>query len=283
MSNPDDLEDGLLYDYQSDTEPNHIEDESSEETDKADKTDKANEVASDGKRRLEDDGNEKKVLSKRQKKLANSSLRDKKKELFEYEIERRKSLARSSPEVIVDYFAALIREKNPNLSALELDDLYFKKSDFISTEKFEKDRTLTNFPDFVSQFTKAPRALILSMSNMRVADLFRSLNGSKNCVKLFSKNKLKDDLATVERVFVKDAKEKTQSIKYFISTPTRISKIFESSDLFFQGKDKLDVILDASYLDPKKNTLLSSENTMILSQALKLLLEKKSSVKILLY
>ncbi|QLQ81059.1 hypothetical protein HG537_0E04140 [Torulaspora globosa] len=281
MSNPDDLEDGLLYDYQSDTEPNHIEEDSlSEETDKIDKAD---EVTIDRKRVVEDNGDEKKVLSKRQKKLLNSSLRDKKKELFEYEIERRKSLARSSPEVIVDYFAASIREKNPNLSALELDDLYFKKMDFISTEKFEKDRSLTNFPEFVSQFTKAPRALILSMSNMRVADIFRSLNGSKNCVKLFSKNKLKDDLATVERIFVKNANEKTQSTKYFSSTPTRMSKIFESSDLFFQGKEKLDVILDASYLDPKKNTLLSSENTMILCQVLKLLLEKKSSVKILLY
>ncbi|QLL33501.1 hypothetical protein HG536_0E04120 [Torulaspora globosa] len=277
MSNPDDLEDGLLYDYQSDTESNHIKEVSPETADKAD------EVLSDRKRAPEDNASEKKLLSKRQKKLGNSSLRDKKKELFEYEIERRKALAKSSPEVIVDYFAALVREKNPNLSALELDDLYFKKSDFISTEKFEKDRSLTNFPDFVSQFTKAPRALILSMSNMRVADIFRSLNGSKNCVKLFSKNKLKDDLAIVERVFEKKTNEKTQNIKYFISTPTRINKIFESSELFFQGKDKLDVILDASYLDPKKNTLLSSDNTMILCQVLKLVLERKSSVKILLY
>lgn len=276
MSNPDDLDDGLVYDYQSDAEHEVVEEPS------IDDTDKVEESTSKTKREPEDDDGEEKVLSKRQKKLRKSN-HDKKKELFEYEIERRKNLAKSSPETIVDYFAALIREKNPDLSALELDGLYFKKSDFISTEKFDKDRSLTSFPDFTAQFTKAPRALVLSMSNMRVADVFRSLQGSKNCVKLFSKNKLNDDLATVERAFEKDTKKKTQNIKYFVSTPTRIGKIFESNELFFQGKDKLDVILDASYLDPKKNTLLSSDNTMILCQVLKLLLEKKSSVKILLY
>lgn len=283
MSNPDDLDDGLVYNYESDADHEIVGEISSDKAEKADQLDEASKIENDNKRELESDDPDKSTLSKRQKKLKKSNLSGKKREMFEYEIERRTKLPQSSQEVIVEYLAALIREKNPDLSALELEDLYFKKTDFISTEKFQEDRSLTNFPDFVTQFNKAPRALVLSMSNMRVADVFRSLAGSKNSVKLFSKNKLKDDLVTVERAFEKDTKNKSRGIRYFISTPTRISKIFESSDLFFEGKDKLDVILDASYLDPKKNTLLSSDNTLILCQALKLLLQKKSSVKILLY
>ena len=284
MSNPDDLDDGLLYDYESDhgehqgpTEGSDLEEEFSAETKK-----RAIEDESDKERPLEDEGDNK-GLSKRQKKLKSSKFHEKKKEQLEYEVGRRKNLPKSSPETIAEYLATLIREKNPDLSALELDELYLKKSDFLSTEKLDKDRCLANFSDFVNEFSRAPRALVLSMSNIRVADVFRSLNGSKSCLKLFSKNKLKDDIASLEQALDKTSNKKFKDIKYLISTPTRMSKILENTDVLFQGKEKLDIILDASYLDPKKDTLLSSENTIILCKVLKAILEKKSSVKILLY
>lgn len=272
MSNPDDLDDGLLLDYDSESQ-NHSPTEYFDlETDKS----------SDAKRPAEDeDTNEN--LSKRQKKLKSSKFHQRKKEQLEYDIEKKKNLPKSSPEAIADYLASLIREKNPKLSALELDELYLKKSDFISTEKLDKDRNLTNLPEFVGEFSRAPRALVFSMSNIRVADVFRSLNGSKNCLKLFSKNKLKDDVSSLEHTLGKDASKKGKAIKYFISTPTRMNKIIEETDVLFQGKEKLDIILDASYLDPKKDSLLASENTILLCQVLKAILEKKSSVKILLY
>lgn len=281
MSHGDDLEDDFLLDEQSDggaAEEFEIEESSNK---------RALEASDDeGEEKVEDKtaDDEERPLSKRQKKLQKrGKLSQKKKELVEYEITKKKSIPRSTPEEIADYFASLIREKNPDLSAIELQDMYLKKTDFLSTERFSADlRNLTCFPDFMIQYSRAPRAVIFAMSNIRVADVFRSLDGSKQCVKLFAKNKLKDDVKTVEEV-LSGSNKKLSKIKYLVSTPTRMEKILESTEALFQGKDKLDIILDASYLDPKKNSLISFENTLVLCKVLKTILEKKSSVKILLY
>lgn len=312
----DDLDDGLDYAVEEDhvvleeaedggavveSVDNHV---GSEETDK--------------KRHLEEDkkndDGEGKTLSKRQKKLAKSSLHQKKLERMEYERSQKKNLPKSSVDQIVEYLATLIREKNPDLSALELDELYFKKQDFLSTERYEKERSLSNFQDFINTFSKAPRAIILSLSNLRVADVYRSVNGHQNAVKLFSKNKFKDDLTRVEDLLgssSKDAKGnnnnnnknnsnnkknnkkgkgaaaadkgKPQDIKYFISTPTRLLKLIENTELFFQGKEKLDIFIDASYLDPKNNTIFTADDFAVLCKVLKEFRKKKSSVKILLF
>lgn len=283
MSNPDDLEGNLAYDSESEVEipaePQYENDVLGEE-----------EFANDGKlqnqqkRPLEDDG---KTLSKRQKKLMTSKFHERKREQIGHDIDQKKSLPKSSTDIIAEYFAKLICEDNPDLSALELNDLYLKKSEFISTEKFDEDRDLANFPNFMTKFSKAPRCIIFSMSNMRVADVFRTLNGSKSCLKLFAKNKLKDDLASVEQSLKISSKSKpnnkVQQIRYFVATPTRMKKILDSTDVFFEGKDKLDIILDASYLDQKNNTLLRCENSKELYKVLRTILDKKSSVKILLY
>lgn len=275
MSNPDELDDGLLYDYSSANE-SPVEDVQSDTEVPQETTDKKRSIEEENK---VDDSH----LSKRQKKLAKrSKFHDKKKEQVQYEISKRKNLPKSTPEEISEYFTTLIREKNPDLSALELEEMYLKKSDFLSTIRYENDRTLENFPDFVKQFSKAPKTIIFSLTNLRVADIFRTLNSDKTCVKLFAKNKLKDDLTTVSTIF--DTKNKRLSnIRCFVCTANRLSKILESTDAFFEGKDKLDIILDASFLDPKDNTLLTADDAIILAKTLRTLLDKKSSVKILLY
>ncbi|CCC66702.1 hypothetical protein NCAS_0A01440 [Naumovozyma castellii] len=299
MSNPDDLDDGLLYEYDDAVDAEPIEETEEDQLNDRKRPLENEGVATQENTSIEergDDNVDESHLSKRQKKLKNSKLHQKKKEQVEYQINQRKSIPKASSEAIVEYLATLIREKNPDLSALELNELYFKKTDFISTEKFNVDRNLVNFPQFLLQFSKAPKSVILSMSNIRVADVYRSVEGNNNAIKLFAKNKLKDDLQSVEDILGdkkskgegKDKKKKKGSmrynnLKYFISTPTRMKSLLESTDAFFQGKDKLDIILDASYLDPKNNSLLSSDNTIVLCEILKLILEKKSSVKILLY
>ncbi|CAI4047216.1 hypothetical protein SUVZ_12G0590 [Saccharomyces uvarum] len=282
MSNPDDLDDGLAYDFDSEQEVG-IE---------------ANGNNGLQKRPIQDDHEDEKEvkvtseseserpMSKRQKKLQKKSkFIEKKKEESQYIVSQRKSIPTSSPEKIIEYLTALIREKNPDLSALELEELYFKKKDFLSTEKFDIERKLTDFSAFMQKFSVAPKKIVFSMSNIRVADVYRSLNGGKNCVKLFSKSKLKDDITTVERLLGDSSKKSKNSNGsfYFIATPTRMQKIIEETELLFQGKEKLDIILDASYLDPKDNTILSFENAVVLCQVLKTFLNKKSSVKILLY
>ena len=312
----DDLDDGLDYAVEED----HVVLEEAEDGDVVESDDNHHleNEETDKKRPLEedkkDDDDEGKTLSKRQKKLAKSSLHQKKLERMEYERSQKKNLPKSSVDQIVEYLATLIREKNPDLSALELDELYFKKQDFLSTERYEKERSLSNFQDFINTFSKAPRAIILSLSNLRVADVYRSVNGHQNAVKLFSKNKFKDDLTRVEDLLgssSKDAKGnnnnnknnnnnnkknnkkgkgaaaadkgKSQDIKYFISTPTRLLKLIENTELFFQGKEKLDIFIDASYLDPKNNTIFTADDFAVLCKVLKEFRKKKSSVKILLF
>ncbi|SCU82694.1 LAME_0C02454g1_1 [Lachancea meyersii CBS 8951] len=283
----DDLDDGLDYEVQVSDSENAVEFENELETESQKRSRTNSDVGETGSDRPQ---------SKRQKKLAKSKLHQKKVEKVEHEKEQKKQLPKSSPERIVEYFATLVRERNPNLSALELEEQYFKKTDFISTERYEKDRELDNFQDFVNSFSKSPRAVVLSASNIRVADVFRSLGGSQNAVKLFSKTKLKDDVARVDLLLkgssgeettsnkkAKKDKKKQSSIKYFVSTPARMSKILESTDVLFEGKEKLDIFLDASYLDPKTNTLFTSEDCTALFKVLRDFLQNKSSVKILLF
>lgn len=278
MSNPDELDDGLLYEYESDTPAaDNLDADENEVQETETETD-------NNKRVLEEEDSKTENLSKRQKKLKNSKLHERRKEQAQYQEEHKKKIPKSSADQIADYFTTLIREKNPDLSALELEELYLKKSDFISTEKFDeaKERNLINFQEFMTQFSRSPKAIVFSMSNIRVADLSRSLGGNKTAVKLFAKNKLQEDLDTIREVLGGQNK-RLKGIKYFIATPTRMEKLLEVTDLFFEGKDKLDIILDASYFDPKKNSLIASENTVLLCKVLKIILKKKSSVKVLLY
>lgn len=312
MSYADDLEDGLEYEVDEMTSiDNGISVEDDEHGDTV--TSKRPLESEDEEENLQEVGvdveSEEKPLSKRQKKLAKSKLHLKKMERMEYESAQKKNLSKSNTETIVDYLATLIRDKNPDLSALELDELYFKKQDFLSTERFDKERNLDNFQEFVNTFSKSPRAIIISLSNIRVADVYRSVSGSKSAVKLFSKNKLKDDIARVEMTLgtgpasAKDDSSKkkddskkrnknkqkgnngssSEPVRYFISTPGRLSKIIEGTDLLFKGKEKLDIILDTTYLDPKKNSIFTSDDGMVLCKVLKQFLKNKSSVKILLY
>lgn len=301
MSNGDDLDDGLIYEVDTDFNSALVQSPQEQEQEQEQGQQAPGQETLAGKRQLEENTesdqkstNDSKPLSKRQKKLASSKLHQKKLEKMEYEKQQKKNVPTMSSESIAEYLATFIRERNPDLSALELDELYFKKSDFISTERYEKERNLDNFQDFINTFSKSPRALVFSVSNIRVADAFRSLGGSKQAVKLFSKNKLKEDLERVNMLLgeiekeakgAKNKKNKKQqkAIKYFVATPARMSKIIESTDLFFQGKDKLDIFLDASYLDPKTNSVLTSEDGMVLCKVLKEFLKKKSSVKILLF
>ena len=281
MSNPDDLDDGLLYDYSSEHE--QVEEQSAEVEQDDSTQEPLIEDNNEKKRTVFDDKNEERPMSKRQKKLSKrSKLIEKKKELHQYEKNKKMTLPKSTPEEISSYFSTLIREKNPDLSAIELEEKYLKKTDFLSTAKYTQERTLENFPDFIKQFSKAPKTIIFSLTNLRVADVFRTLNKDRTCVKLFAKNKLKDDLKMVDMVF--DTKNKKFSnIRYFVCTATRLSKIIETNEAFFQGKDKLDIILDASFLDPKENTLLTADDAITLATTLRTLLDKKSSVKVLLY
>ncbi|KAL6949797.1 hypothetical protein ACO0QE_000459 [Hanseniaspora vineae] len=282
--NADDLDDGLDYDFNSGIV-------SADEGETIASSDNEN----TNKRRLsQDDGAINKKtnsvesanqapLSKRQKKLQNSKFHLKKKEKMEFEKSQRLALSTLSGEEIAENLNKMIGLWYPDLSPLELEELYFKKTEFIPTTSYMEPRTVENFQDFVTKFTKAPKAVVFCSTNVRVAEVFKNLGGSTQSLKLFNKNKLKDDLAKLEELSQGKKKPHHNDIKYFISTPNRIDKIIQESAFFFQGKEKLDIIIDSSYLDAKTNTIFTSLDGKVLCSVLKKIIKEKSSVKILLY
>ncbi|SSD58623.1 related to Protein CMS1 [Saccharomycodes ludwigii] len=308
----DDLNDGLEYDFDGD-----IVSEQDEQTATASHLDnkRPNEGSDD------EDEEEKSQLSKRKKKKQSSKLHEKKLEKLKFDINQRRSLFNKTPQEIVDYLATLIRGKNPNLSAIELDELYFKKSDFlnISWDKQADNielHDLTLLPDFVVQYLKAPKVIVFALSNVRVADIYRTLNNPNKfggkAIKLFSKNKLKQDLDMLTKIssglnnttidsakknnttnkknnnklLQKNKEQKNiigNNIRFLIATPNRMQKIIENTNCLFEGKDKLDILIDSSYLDSKTNSIFTSDDGMVLCKVLKEFLNKKSSVRIVLF
>lgn len=85
------------------------------------------------------------------KRKTSLKLQEKKKLKMAMDMDHKKNLSReSAPEAIADYINDAIRKRNPDLSALELAELYFKKTDFRSTADFADARTLANLAQFVS-------------------------------------------------------------------------------------------------------------------------------------
>ncbi|OEJ80877.1 Protein CMS1 [Hanseniaspora osmophila] len=282
--NADDLDDGLDYDFNSGV----VSADEGETIALSDNENSYKRKLSHGddepnKKTISEDSANQAPLSKRQKKLQNSKFHNKKKEKMEFEKSQRLALSTLSGEDIAENLNKMIGLWYPDLSPLELEELYFKKTEFIPTTSYTEPRTAENFQDFVTKFTKAPKAIVFCSTNIRVADVFRNLGGSKQCLKLFSKNKLKEDLERLEELSQEKKKPHHNEIKYFISTPNRMEKIVKESPVFFQGKDKLDIIIDSSYLDPKTDTIFTSLDGKVLCSVLKKIIKEKSSVKILLY
>ena len=55
-----------------------------------------------------------------------------------------------NPEIIAEFINNKIRRKNPNLSALELTELYFNKSEIRSTSDFKDTRNLDNLSKYIN-------------------------------------------------------------------------------------------------------------------------------------
>lgn len=266
----DDLDDGLVYDVDlvSDLEGETIADDEvpAIETESKDET---------------------KNTKKRKK---NSSLQEKKKMKMEIDMKKKKELSlEDSTEVIADYLNNKIRKSYPDLSALELTEKYFNKSEIRSTSDFTDERTLDNLSKFiVDKFknmlpTKKQLAkqkggkteedkkfiAIVSMSALRACDTHRAtkeLGGSS--IKLINKNKIDADLKIVG----------TTHSRIFCCTPNRLIKILENEDLKLTKEQLKIIIVDNSYLDTKQQNIWDIENS---AQLLKEL--AKSGSKLYLY
>lgn len=279
----DDLDDGLDYEVDlsaSDSEDVHlIQDE--EETKSKDEPKHQTENNEGGKKR----------------KAKSSKLQEKKRIKMEIDMSQKKNLStETAPEVIADYINNKIRQKNSELSALELSELYLNKSDFRSTSEInDKPRNLDNLSAFIdSKFknmlpntskknkkasknkkqkddeseSKDERKFIsiLSMSAIRACDIHRALRDIPGAsLKLINKNKLHVDLNLV----------KSTRSRVLCCTPGRLLKVLDSEELQLKGEEIKIVILDNSYLDQKQQNVMDIKETF---ECLKALADKGSKI-----
>lgn len=277
----DDLDDGLVYDF--DVTDDKKSGDSEEEV--QDVSDEPKESAT-GSEEKEDN-------SKKRKK--NDKLKEKKRLKMEIDTNQKKNISlESSTDIIADYLNNRLTQKNPDLSALELSELYFKKSDIRSTAEFTEERNLENLPKFISSKFKnmLPEKkkgsknkkndkkdvenderkfiVILSMSALRACDVHRAtreLAGSS--IKLINKNKLPNDLKIL----------KTTNSRVLCCTPGRLLKILNNNDGELKKEELKILIVDNSFLDPKlQNVWDIAETTATLG-----LLTKEANSKIYLY
>lgn len=243
----------------------------------------------------EDEIQQEKPSNKKRK--ATSNLKDKKRIKMEMEVDQKKKIAREeSVEAITDYFNTQIRQKNSELSALELADLYFNKTDFRSTSNFEDDRTLDNFSKLITSKFKSMLGssdkkknkknkaqekpeekpeqerkfiAVVSMSAIRACDVHRALSGLPgSSLKLINKNKINVDLKLV----------KTTRSRILCCTPGRLLKVLSNEDLVLKPEEVKIVILDSSYLNQKCQNITDIEETVPTLKEL-----TKSGSKIYLY
>ncbi|CUM53218.1 uncharacterized protein AC631_04274 [Debaryomyces fabryi] len=294
----DDLDDGLEYnvDFSSgeeinpDSELENDNDASDQESSKA----KTESESNNGKKR----------------KAKTSKLQEKKKVKMEMDIAQKKNLSKeSSTDVIADFINNKISQKNPNLSTLELSELYFNKTDFRSTSEFnEEKRSLDNLSKFIlgkfknmlpshdnkknkknknkktkkddksqdisnsdkPEVEERKFIAIVSMSALRACDIHRATREiSGSSLKLINKNKLDVDLKLV----------KSTRSRILCCTPGRLLKVLNSEDLELHKDEIKIVIVDNSYLDQKQQNIWDIKET---PEALSIL-TKEGGSKIYLY
>jgi protein CMS1 len=213
------------------------------------------------------------------KRKKTSKLQDKKRVKMEMDIEQKKNLSKETgPEVIADFINNRIRHKNPDLSAIELAELYFNKSDIRSTADFEDERDLEGFSKFiVGKFKNMLPAkkgkpkknkkeksetedeteerkfiAIVSMSALRACDVHRATKDiSGSSLKIINKNKIEVDLKLV----------KTTRSRVLCCTPGRLIKVLNSEDLELSKDEIKIIIVDNSYLDGKKQNIWDIKET----------------------
>lgn len=94
--------------------------------------------------------------SQKKKKKSNTDKFSEKKQLKQQTYaEQRRNLASLSPSMVADYLASKVRRRLPDLSTIELGDLYLKEASIASTEDFDaSDRQDEKYPEFMEQYFK---------------------------------------------------------------------------------------------------------------------------------
>ncbi|KAG7813709.1 hypothetical protein KL921_001255 [Ogataea angusta] len=247
----DDLEDGLDYIYSSSGDDleglTHIQETTSSELHDQvdhDKNFKDQEAHNAGKKR----------------KHKSDKLSQKKKQKMEFDMEQKRNLAKELPDVIAEKLAAKIRQRYPDLSPLELSELYIGKSAIRDTQSFVLERNLDNYKTFIqTQLRRVLQdkrfVLVLAISAIRACDIYRAVRSLPiGSLKLINKNKLNDDLKTLTR----------SKARILIGTSGRISRILETENTPLTSQMIDAIICDSSFLDSKLQNIWDYDESFAL-------------------
>lgn len=269
----DDLNDGLDYEFGGSS--NEAYDELSGE--------ESTEIVAENVKPEEETTEEKVSNNNQKRKKKDEKLVNKKKQKMEYDVEQKLLISKQSNDRISDFFATKIRMLNPDLSSLELSELYIPKTSIKYTGFWDKERNLSNLQNFIEYnfkklITAAPTdkkknktdakknekaaneeetlrkfILILSSSNLRACDVHRATKDIANSsLKLIKKNKLKDDLQ----------KLKTTRSRILASTTNRIVKILKDENSTLKVSEIKIILIDSTYLDSKKRHIFDYEELL---------------------
>lgn len=221
-NNPDDLDDGL--DYQVDSEPEaegvEIVDDDQSEDEIIKPEIKANEAITEG------------TKAKRRRKT-DDKLKEKKRIKMEQDMSLKKKIPQLNSSELAHHFSQLLIKFNKEVTHLD----YFTKADFVDASKYKESRNLDNFKDFTDKYNKG-LTIIVSVSRVRIGDLFKALGPKSRAMKVGKgyDGKIRDDT------------------KYVLGTVERLL------NLNFEGHEIKSIILDATYQDQKSHSILDESN-----------------------
>lgn len=212
-------------------------------------------VPNDKKRKLEDDETEhiaKKVAT-------DTTPASNRPEQTEVDL----TIANDSPEDLAKRYKEAIKKHKGDLSTIELEDLSLPATAFLDTIDFGEPRVVKNLSTFLQKFTPggkeelsickeiaSPHTILLTSSAIRTTDLVRAVReyGTEDnkIAKLFAKH-----------MKLKKMSQYVQNTRFGIGsgTPKRIQDLIEDDALKLDQLQR--IILDASYIDNKKNTIFN--------------------------
>ncbi|KAG6920002.1 hypothetical protein DXG01_013351 [Tephrocybe rancida] len=251
MNRGDDLEDDFVIDELvalSDDEPVPDADFFSDDNENEDDGSAEEEVAAgDSEARTAVTDDEAALAKKRKRREKEKERKAKKRKLAEAVEVVHQSVAAQSPDQLSDFLASKQAKVFSNVTAIELEDMRIPANPMLTKRLGQK-----------SKSTGAPTLLFITGAALRVADVTRvlkdkRLRGDKGgeVAKLFAKHfKLAEHVTYLRRTKVGAA----------VGTPGRLGKLLcETDGLTVSALSH--IILDVSYQDSKKRTLLDIPET----------------------
>ncbi|KAK9460986.1 U3-containing 90S pre-ribosomal complex subunit-domain containing protein [Lipomyces oligophaga] len=298
----DDLDDGLVYDFEDASfvgdEDNSIiggDERDSNDDGLVDLIDREDEghtgIDQHLKPSFADPATEK--LRKKEKSKKNAQKTStKKQDRMRAEIDSKKTLALLPAHAIADHLAKVARRANPELSAVELQDLFmFSQTDIedLSGTQFSSgsSRSLNLFPRFLATVAQrlhidlkhspksdsgssCPLGLVIAQSAMRVCDLKRAVPKYISSIKAIAKNTLTQDCALITK----------SQPTLIIGTTDRLTKLLQDKAAFSVSTVAF-VVLDVSYLDQKTNSVLDDQRAATLAFAKRVLVQRPEAKLVL--